>query len=217
MNNTIIMDFERLHRCGVEEAIYCAGKSVSQIQSTIDIAEKNNSRLLLTRLEEEKYRLLPLSYKDKIAFNPLAKIATFGKMLEQKPEKQIVVVSGGSSDKGICDEIKTTLNYHGFGCIVIEDIGVAGLWRLMNNLDLINESKIVIAVAGMEAALPTVLAGLIKQPIIAVPTSVGYGVSQGGNLALNSCLGSCSAGIVTVNIDNGFGAACAAIKFLRQL
>ncbi|MGR5363645.1 nickel pincer cofactor biosynthesis protein LarB [Vibrio mediterranei] len=213
----IIIDFERKQRCGVEEAILCSSKSPLQIEQIIQMALERDARMLFTRLSLEKWQSLSPTFHPKLSYCSVSKTAILGTITDLKQqESPIAIVSGGSSDTNICHEILRTLNYHGVSASLYEDVGVSALWRLTNALEDINKAKIIIAVAGMEAALPTVLAGLTPRPIIAVPTSVGYGVSNGGELALHSCLGSCAAGVMTMNIDNGFGAACAAIKLLNS-
>ncbi|MGR5499293.1 nickel pincer cofactor biosynthesis protein LarB [Vibrio chaetopteri] len=213
----IIIDFDRKARCAVEEAILCERKSVTQIEQIIAIGLEKQVRFLFTRLEEQKWQKLNPTLREHLDYCALSHTAVMGKV-ETPPaqEPMIAIVSGGSSDTGVCREALTTLNYHGYSAKLFEDVGVSALWRLTNALEDINKAKIIIAVAGMEAALPTVLSGMTHRPVIAVPTSVGYGVSEGGQLALNACLGSCAAGLMTVNIDNGFGAACAAIKLLKS-
>lgn len=214
----IIIDFERRARCGVEEAIFCASKSTDQIEKIVRLGEQQQTSLLFTRLEKSKYALLSPQSQQKLDYCATSRTAILNGVVEipRVSNYPIAIVSGGSSDASVCQEVLRTLNYHGIGATLYEDVGVSALWRLTNILDELNKAKLIIAVAGMEAALPTVLSGLISQPIIAVPTSVGYGVSADGQLALNACLGSCAAGLMTVNIDNGFGAACAAIKMINS-
>ncbi|GAL35628.1 Circadian phase modifier [Vibrio maritimus] len=213
----IIIDFDRKARCAVEEAILCERKSVTQIEQIIAIGLEKQVRFLFTRLEEQKWQKLNPTLREHLDYCALSHTAVMGKVeTPSAQEPMIAIVSGGSSDTGVCREALTTLNYHGYSAKLFEDVGVSALWRLTNALEDINKAKIIIAVAGMEAALPTVLSGMTHRPVIAVPTSVGYGVSEGGQLALNACLGSCAAGLMTVNIDNGFGAACAAIKLLKS-
>lgn len=215
--SNIIIDFDRKQRCGVEEAILCERKSATQIEEIIEQGLTRQTRLLFTRLSHEKWSQLQPVYHQQLNYCPLSNTAILGELeVQDNQEMYIAIVSGGSSDTGVCHEVLTTLNYHGYSARLFEDVGVSALWRLNNALDEINKAKVIIAVAGMEAALPTVLSGMIDKPIIAVPTSVGYGVSEGGQLALNACLGSCAAGLMTVNIDNGFGAACAAIKMMNS-
>jgi NCAIR mutase (PurE)-related protein len=127
----------------------------------------------------------------------------------------VAIVCAGTSDVAVAREAARTLRYHGEVATVIADVGVAGLWRLTRRLDDIRQHPIVIVVAGMDAALPSVLGGLVAGCVIAVPTSVGYGVAAGGRAALDAVLASCAPGITVVNIDNGYGAACAALRLLR--
>jgi NCAIR mutase (PurE)-related protein len=126
-------------------------------------------------------------------------------------------VTAGTSDLPVAHEARRTLQFHGLVPLMIADVGVAGLWRLLQRIDEIRRIPIVIVVAGMDAALPTVLGGLVPGCIIAVPTSVGYGVAAGGHAALHAMLASCAPGIVVVNIDNGYGAACAALRIARKV
>lgn len=215
----IVLDLEREERCGIEEAIFCEGKTAQQISEIVHLALEAKRSLLFTRLDIGKFENLTASASSVLTYDESGRIATLNRQSLSDfnfENYDVAIVSGGASDHFICKEIEVTLMYYGVTCRRFEDVGVSALWRLSNRLNEIKQSKIIISVAGMEAALPTVLSGMLAHPIIAVPTSVGYGVSKGGNLALNSCLGSCAAGLMTVNIDNGFGAACAAIKILRQ-
>ncbi|TQI79088.1 hypothetical protein FHU10_0848 [Serratia fonticola] len=212
----IILDFERAARCGIEEAVFCESKTPQQISDIITLASNAGQRLLLTRLSAEKLSTLPEQVQTQLNYDPDGWTATFGPQPECGQTPRIAIVSGGTSDHHVCSEAANTLHYHGYSCQRFEDVGIAGLWRLMKQLEEIKKADIIITVAGMEAALPTVLAGLVANPIIAVPTSVGYGVATGGHLALQSMLGSCASGLTVVNIDNGFGAACAAIRLLNQ-
>ena len=130
---------------------------------------------------------------------------------------QVGVITAGSSDVGVAHEAYYTLAYMGVQAELIQDIGVAGLHRLTNRLDELRKFDILIVIAGFEGALPTVMAGLLPQPIIAVPTSVGYGISRNGEVALHAMLNSCANGVVVVNIDNGYGAAMSALRILNLL
>ncbi|SEG37784.1 nickel pincer cofactor biosynthesis protein LarB [Vibrio hangzhouensis] len=213
----IIIDFNRRQRCGVEEAIFCESKSIEQIEQIIHIGLSQEVRFLFTRLSPQQFSDLKPELSAQLDYCSLSNTAALGQIDDlNEQDTKVAIVSGGSSDARVCREILRTLNYHGFNASLHEDVGVSALWRLTDALDEINKANVVIAVAGMEAALPTVLCGMTDRPVIAVPTSVGYGVSKGGQLALNACLGSCAAGLMTVNIDNGFGAACAAIKLLNS-
>ena len=127
----------------------------------------------------------------------------------------IGIVTAGTSDLGVAGEAARTLAFHGYAAPIIADVGVAGLWRLLERLEEIRRLRVIIAVAGMEGALFSVLAGLVAAPVIALPSSVGYGVATGGRVALEAALASCAPGLTVVNIDNGFGAACAAIGMMK--
>ncbi|MGI9273249.1 MAG: nickel pincer cofactor biosynthesis protein LarB [Endozoicomonas sp.] len=209
----VLLDLNRRDRTGLEEAIFCQGKSASQINVICQSALDDNYRLLLTRLCEEKFHALPDRIQVALDYNANSRTAILGDCKVEGPAR-VAVISGGTSDVPVCKEVVRTLNYHGHACDEHYDLGVTGLWRLMNRLEELQKYSVIIAAAGMEAALPTVLGGLVKAPVIALPTSVGYGISEGGRVALESCLASCSGSLLTVNIDNGFGAACAAIKIL---
>jgi pyridinium-3,5-biscarboxylic acid mononucleotide synthase len=127
------------------------------------------------------------------------------------------VIAAGTSDVYVSREAARTLRYYGQPNVEITDVGVAGLWRLLERIEEIRRMPVVIAVAGMDAALPTVLGGLVPSVVIGVPTSVGYGVASGGEAALRAMLASCAPGLVVMNIDNGYGAACAALRILRAI
>jgi len=217
IKSDIVMDFERYQRCGIEEAVFCESKTAAQISAVAEQALQRQRRLLLTRLSSDKLAQLPLELQSQLSYDPLAACAVLGEQVTPTGEACIAVLSGGASDARLCHEIQITLNYHGISCDMYQDVGVAALWRLQRILPELQRYDIIIAVAGMEAALPTVLAGLIDAPIIAVPAPVGYGVSAGGQVALSSCLASCSGAIMTMNIDNGYGAACAAIKIYHKI
>ena len=127
---------------------------------------------------------------------------------------RVAILTGGSSDVATSREAARTLEYYGHASLHIPDVGVAGIWRLLDRIHEIRPMRVVIVAAGMEGALPSVVAGLVPGVVVALPTSVGYGVSAGGHAALTSALASCAPGLVTVNIDNGYGAACAALRVL---
>ncbi len=141
----------------------------------------------------------------------------FGGAHELRTETRIAVVAAGTSDAAVSREAARTLRFYGEPAAEISDVGVAGLWRLLERIEEIRKMKVVIAVAGMDAALPTVIGGLVSNVVIGVPTSVGYGVANGGQTALHAMLASCSPGLTVTNIDNGYGAACAALRILRAI
>lgn len=214
MSVSAVIDWDRETRTGVAEAIYAPGKSLQCLADIVSKAAREKRRLLITRLAPETYVALPAELVETLDFDPVSKTAVLGDIANAS-DTTVAVVSGGMADSPVALEVSRTLAFAGIGSRQIADVGVAGLWRLMDRLDEIRSFPVVVVVAGMEGALFSVLAGLISAPIIAVPTSTGYGVSGGGQLALNSALGSCAPGVVAVNIDNGFGAAQAALRILN--
>lgn len=211
-SDQINLDLSRKDRIGMAEAIFCAGKTDAQLKEICNQLDDSAS-MLFTRLALDQYQKLPNS--SRMDYDPLSKTAWLNPT-ETLQKSSIAIISGGSSDVHVSHEAARTLAFYGHQPTLIEDVGVAGLWRMLDRLDEIKTHKIVIAVAGMDAALPTVLGGLISCPIIAVPTSVGYGMAKDGETALRSLLVSCSAGITVTNIDNGFGAASAALRIYNQ-
>jgi NCAIR mutase (PurE)-related protein len=208
-----VLDWEREKRTGVAEAVLCEGKSIAQIDAIL--GEAGERRLLLTRLDEGKHAGLAASGRAGLDYDPLSRTAFHGAPRTPALEGAGIVCAG-TSDLPVAREAARTLQFAGFAAPLSADVGVAGLWRLMKRLDEIRTFQVLIAVAGMEGALFSVIAGLVAAPVIAVPTSVGYGVAQGGRVALNSALATCATGVVAVNIDNGFGGACAAIRILKR-
>ena len=216
MSREFLLDASRRERTGLDEAIFCAGKSVEQIAAILAHAESEGRRLLLTRLDPADHAALPAERTARLDYDPVSRTAILG--VVQTPvadEPRAGVVTAGSSDIPVAREAARTLLYDGHPCREIHDVGVAGLWRLLHHLDQIRALDVVIAVAGMEAALASVLGGLVPGAIIAVPTSTGYGVAAGGETALRALLTSCAPGVTVVNIDNGYGAACAAARILN--
>ena len=210
-----VLDAERTARIGLPEAIYAAGKSVAQIAAILEHAR--DAPLLLTRLSAEAFDRLPRWQRDRMDFDAVSRTAFFGPAPPVRDHAGVIVATAGTSDIPVAREAVRTLRWDGVAATEIADIGVAGLWRLLARVDELRAAPVVIVAAGMDAALPSVIAGLIPGSVIAVPTSVGYGVAAGGHAALNAILSSCAPGIVTVNIDNGYGAACAALRLLRAI
>jgi NCAIR mutase (PurE)-related protein len=215
MREEICLDFDRETRIGLEEAIYSAGKSAAQIAVILDMVLARGGRTLLTRLDESKFAALPASHRERIDYCPVSRTAVYGAPRAVIRQRSVAVVAAGTSDVPVAREAARTLEYHGHPASLFLDVGVAGLWRLTSRLADIRAHPITIVAAGMDAALPSVLGGLVSGPVIAVPTSVGYGVAEGGRAALGAVLASCAPGICVVNIDNGYGAACAALRFLH--
>jgi NCAIR mutase (PurE)-related protein len=212
------LDLERGPRTGIPEAVVCEQKTVAQIAAIGTKIVEARGRMLFTRLKPETCVALPTNLRELLDYDPLSHTAFMGVSdLGQAMTEGIGIVAAGTSDLPIAREAARTLIFHGYQAPVTADVGVAGLWRLTGQLEALRRHRVIIAVAGMEGALFTVLAGLVEAPVIAVPSSVGYGVAVGGRVALDVALASCAPGVVAVNIDNGFGAATAAIKMVRSL
>ena len=206
------IDWDRARRTGVPEAIFCEPKTPAQIDAIV--AASSGRRLLLTRLTDAAYRALAPRTAAVLDYDPLSRTAFLGERVALT-DSGIGIVAAGTSDLPVAREADRTLEFAGHRARVVADVGVAGLWRLLDRLEELRACRVLIAVAGMEGALFSVLAGLVEAPVIAVPASVGYGVAAGGKAALYAALASCAPGLVAVNIDNGFGAAAAALKMLR--
>ncbi|MSQ59400.1 MAG: nickel pincer cofactor biosynthesis protein LarB [Betaproteobacteria bacterium] len=213
----IKLDFGRGERIGLDEAIFCSGKSVVQIGSILDEAVAKRAPLLFTRLSESQHLSLAEKHREALDFDPISRTAILGSPHPGRAGAQVVVLTAGTSDVPVSREAARTLYYYGVPVKEISDVGVAGLWRLLERVEDLKRAPVVIVVAGMDAALPTVVGGLTPSVIIGVPTSVGYGVATGGETALRAMLASCTAGLMVMNIDNGYGAACAALRVLRAI
>ena len=204
------VDHHRELRQGMPEVIFGEGKTVEQILAIMTAMSGQGSSVLVTRLAQDKSRKI-LTVFPAASYHGEARCLT----LEQKPPEQrgkgtILVISAGTSDIPVAAEALLTASFLGNTVEHVYDVGVAGLHRLLARSEQLTAAAVIIVVAGMEGALPSVVGGLVDKPVIAVPTSVGYGASFGGIAALLGMLNSCAAGVTVVNIDNGFGAACAA-------
>ena len=199
------VDIDRETRTGAGEVIFGQGKTAQQI---IDIARtllEHKQGVLITRIEESAAQTLKAAFP-KAEYFPLAKIARIGSGARKQNKSHIAIITAGTSDIPIAQQAQLTAEFLGSPVEMFYDCGVAGLHRLTSVIERIRTARVAIVVAGMEGALPSVVAGLIKAPVIAVPTSVGYGASFGGLTALLAMLNSCANGVSVVNIDNGFGA-----------
>jgi len=214
--NAAIMDWERETRTGLAEAVYAEGKTMTCLAAIIQNAHEENRRVLLTRLTAEVFSALPDEQAYLLDYDAISRTAILGE-INLDAKSHVVVVCAGMADVPVAQEVCRTLAFAGVRSQMISDVGVAGLWRLMDRMEEIRTFSVVIVVAGMEGAIFSVLAGLVRAPIIAVPTSTGYGVTGGGYLALHSALGSCAPGLTVVNIDNGFGAAQVALRIVNGL
>ena len=217
MNFDIRFDFQRRDRIGLIEAIWGQDKSIDQLKRISENVLGKNEVVFITRINTEKANEL-LDLYDNARFYELAKCLIIGENSDKlNTNKKVAIISGGSSDLGVTLEAQLALEIYGVECQSFIDVGVAGLHRLISQLEEINKYDVLIVCAGMEGALATVVGGLLAQPIIAVPVSVGYGVSKDGETALNSMLSSCSPGIAVMNIDNGYGAAMAALRIIKSI
>jgi hypothetical protein len=214
-----VIDHHRALRTGVPEVVYGAGKTAAQIAGALRELAGEGQGALATRVDAAKAAAVLDALADlAVEHHALAQLLVI-RPAATAPRPvacgKIAVVCAGTSDLPVAEEAALTAEFLGAEVIRVSDVGVAGLHRLLARLDDLRAAEVVIAVAGMEAALPSVLGGLLEHPMIAVPTSVGYGVATGGLVALGAMLTSCAPGITVVNIDNGFGAAIAAVRIAR--
>lgn len=216
MISGFVHDEDRLTRLGMPEAIFCEGKDVFAMKAIFEeLASKSGQPTLFTRLSRERYSELTLDAASSMDYDPQSNTAFMHGTLPQRPYS-VAVVTAGTSDLRVASEALRTLLFSGIHAELIADVGVAGIHRLFARIDHIRTFDIVIVVAGWDAALASVMGGLTGQPVIAVPSSTGYGVAAGGTSALHSMLASCGQGVLVTNIDNGFGAACGAIRMLNM-
>jgi len=214
MSKNFNIDTDRKSRLGFDEVIFGASKSVVLLTELLNDYTEKKENVLITKLQKDKANPL-LEVFQNAFYDEDSQIFILNQIEIKHDSYKVGIVSAGSSDIGVANEAFYTLSYMGMSAKVIHDIGVAGLHRLMNNLDELKTFDVLIVVAGFEGALPTVMGGLLPQPIIAVPTSVGYGSAKNGETALHSMLTSCANGIVVTNIDNGYGAAMCAFRILN--
>ncbi len=199
------IDIGRKMRRGYSEVIYSPGKSRVQLKEIARELIRNKQDLLLTRLEEDNFNYLKKPFPE-LKYNALAKIGYLVKKRRIQKKGLVAVISAGTADIPVAEEAVVTLELMGNRVLKLYDVGVAGVHRLMNNIDVLRKAKVIVVVAGMEGALASIVSGLVSSPVIAVPTSCGYGANFGGLAALLTMLNCCSAGVAVVNIDNGFGA-----------
>ena len=199
------IDHHRGLRHGVSEVIYGEGKTAEQITRIVTAMAGNGQKnIMITRLSPEK--TVEIEKTHKVDYDPVSRIGLCMRERAENPRGMIVVAAAGTSDMPVAEEAALTAETLGNKVERLYDVGVAGLHRLLNNLETIMSARVVVAVAGMEGALATVIGGLVSSPVIAVPTSVGYGASFSGLAALLTMLNSCAGNVSVVNIDNGFGA-----------
>lgn len=199
------VDLHRKVRQGIAEVIYGAGKTPEQIAGIVNVMRQNGQdRILITRMSKEAAELVGQKYD--LHYHPNCGVGIIGDMPRPSGIGKVVIATGGTSDVPVAEEAALTAEILGSEVVRLYDVGVSGVHRLLNHMELIMEASVIIAIAGMEGALASVVGGLADCPVIAVPTSVGYGASFGGVSALLAMLNSCASGVSVVNIDNGFGA-----------
>lgn len=203
------LDTHRALRRGCPEVVFGPGKTPVQLVKIAIALFQQHKRVLVTRASAEQMRALKRKFK-RAVYHEQARCITIESQPLPKRAGTIAVVSAGTGDLPVAEEAAVTAEFMGNTVERVHDVGVAGLHRLLGHLEIIQRANVIIVVAGMEGALPSVVSGLIDKPVIAVPTSVGYGASFGGVAALLAMLNSCSGGVTVVNINNGFGAAYAA-------
>lgn len=208
------IDHHRAIRTGFPEVIFAQGKTPDQIVQIFQRLQKKSPQVLATRLSNEVYEQIKKDLSDAV-YHPQARLIYSDREPERVKKPGIFVLSAGTSDIPVAEEAALTAELMGNQVQRIFDVGVAGLHRLLDHLPEITKANVLIVVAGMEGALPTVVGGLVAAPVIAVPTSIGYGASFGGIAALLGMLNSCANGVGVVNIDNGYGAGCLAARINR--
>jgi NCAIR mutase (PurE)-related protein len=203
------LDLQRQARQGFPEVVYARGKTLSQVVEAMQGLYAHHGHALATGVSAEMAAALPGA-----TYHELSGLCQMGRMSDRPG--QPAVICAGTSDLPVAEEAAQTLDYLGYKVTRLTDVGVAGIHRLMERLEELRSCDVILAVAGMEAALASVVGGLVPQPVIAVPTSIGYGTGLGGLAALMAMLNSCAAGVTVVNIDNGFGAAMAAHRLMNR-
>jgi len=203
------IDTDRQNRTGLPEVIYASGKTVEQVQQIAERMHQKGIDVLATRVTPEMAEAVQQVIPD-AEYNVIAKTVSYKITNGNLPEGYIAIVAAGTSDMPVAEEAAVTARFLGNKVETIYDVGVAGIHRLYNKLELIRNARVIIVVAGMEGALTSVVGGLVDKPVIGVPTSIGYGANFQGLSALLAMLNSCASGVSVVNIDNGFGAACQA-------
>jgi hypothetical protein len=211
-----VIDHHRELRQGAPEVIFGEGKTSAQLQTIIGRMSEKGSNILATRLDAEKAETLTATFP-KAEYDPTARTLTLlNKPIEMSGRGKILIVCAGTSDLPVAREASVTAKMLGNEVEEMVDVGVAGIHRLLAKTETLHAASVIIVVAGMEGALPSVVGGMVAVPVIAVPTSIGYGAAFGGIAALLGMLNSCASGVTVVNIDNGFGAAFAANRINRN-
>ena len=206
------VDHHRSLRNGFAEVVYGKGKTAEQLVAIIQSLYKAKSDILVTKLEHNAYENIQQELPPECIYDNISLTLVLSKKQNRNKIGRIITVSAGTADMPIAEEARITSEFFGSKTEKLFDVGVAGIHRLLDKINLLREARVIIVIAGMDGALASVVGGLVSSPVIAVPTSVGYGASFNGVSALLAMLNSCSSGVATVNIDNGFGAGCIAHK-----
>ncbi len=214
MTAPVTFDHDRESRIGIPESVFCEGKSADQVGTLLNLARKAGRPLLLTRLDGTTLATLDPDMAAGLDYDTESRTAILGRLGRLRAGTRVAIVTAGTSDEPVAREAERTLRYLGHRAHRVSDAGVAGLWRILEHRQAIDQFPVVIVVAGMDGALVSVVGGLVGGAVIAVPTSTGYGAAEGGRTALMSALTSCAPGVLVCNIDNGYGAACAAHRVL---
>jgi NCAIR mutase (PurE)-related protein len=209
------IDHHRRVRTGQSEVVFCQGKETEHIITIIQHLSIHNSNVLATRLDPEKSELI-LKHFPNAQYDPIARCLILHPLSEPILKGQILIITAGTADLPVAQEAWLTARYLGHEAEILLDVGVSGIHRLLTKQHLLEKAEVIIVVAGMEGALASVVGGLVEQPVIAVPTSIGYGAHFQGLAPLLSMLNSCASGVGIVNIDNGFGAASLASAIVRR-
>jgi NCAIR mutase (PurE)-related protein len=215
--NSARLDHHRSLRTGMVEAVFAEHKTVKQLVEILSAQLQQPNVVLATRVTEDKARAVCTAI-DTLNYHESARMLTGNEQEIPKPDntKAILLVTAGTSDLPVAEEARVTLHCLGCEATTIHDVGVAGIHRILEHQKILQQAPVIIVVAGMEGALPSVVAGITSAPVIGVPSSVGYGTGAGGFSALLGMLNSCAPGLAVVNIDNGFGAACMAAAIMRN-
>jgi len=209
------LDHHRSLRQGMPEVVFCPGKTDAQVLTILQKLDASEVPVLATRVEPALAQKALKKFR-KAEHNPLARTIVLKKKRAERRAGEIALLTGGTADLPVAEEAKVTAELLGYRVLLFYDVGVAGIHRLFDQREKIEKSDLIIVIAGMEGALASVVGGLFGQPVIAVPTSIGYGTSFGGIAPLLTMLNSCAAGLAVVNIDNGFGAAVLAHRILKD-
>lgn len=199
------IDHHRALRQGLPEVVYGEGKTVEQVATIVERLAARADRLLVTRVDEDCFQVVQ-EVVPEAQYHPLARAITLNRAALPLPHEGVLIITAGTADRPVAEEAAVTAELMGHMADRIQDVGVAGIHRLLDVIPQIRRANVLVVVAGMEGALPSVIGGLVEVPVIAVPTSVGYGASFAGIAPLLTMLNSCAAGVSVVNIDNGFGA-----------